>query len=135
MTMLLQLDHLRQLLVDTDQAGGGGPTPYEVLRLMHQPNGATDNLYALRCLVKGATEECDFSNDRQHDTAEFLTAIIQCLEAEVPEVADLFRGEVAIVRTCMGCGYCSKSTEKVNEPVMSLPISCATSSPCSHLST
>ena len=122
-TMLLQLDLLRQLLADTVQAGGGGPTTDEVLRLMHQPNGATDNLYALRRLVKGADEVRNFSNDRQHDTSEFLTAIIQCLETEVPEVANLFRGEIAIVRTCLRCGHHSENSEKMHEPVISVPIS------------
>ena len=120
LTMLLQIRVLWQFL--EREGKSGGPITKELLRLKNRPNGTDDNIYALRVLVK-RDGKSDFGDNLQHDASEFLTALISQVNDEVPGVADLFRGQIVIVRTCMKCRKQSKVIQTMDEIVMSVPIS------------
>ena len=127
-TALKNLPQLRSLLVDENE-DNLGPVSKELRRLMLLQNGTKESLQTLRSLVAdflrrwpGDEIAQDYGASRQHDAAEFLSTIVECLCDELKTRSEgilnqIFKGELRVSRKCLRCGYCSLRVEAMNNPM------------------
>ena len=127
-TALKNLPQLRSLLVDENE-DNLGPVSKELRRLMLLQNGTKESLQTLRSLVADSLRRWpgdeiaqDYGASRQHDAAEFLSTIVECLCDELKTRSEgilnqIFKGELRVSRKCLRCGYCSLRVEAMNNPM------------------